>query len=56
MRTDRFTRALLGVIALGLVANVFVGLRAPATAQEPAVGRYQVAAPDRKSTRLNSSH
>ena len=47
MHPDRFTKALLGMIALALTANLFVSLRAPATAQEqPAVGKYQVAAPD----------
>jgi len=51
MLADRFVRAILGLIALALVANLVLGLRGPATADEPqpvapAVGRYQVAAPD----------
>ena len=48
MLTDRITRALLGLIVVALIANLALGLRTPATAQEdePAVGKYQVAAPD----------
>jgi len=48
MRTERITGALLAIIAAALIANLFVSLRAPATAEpnQPPVGKYQVAAPD----------